>query len=116
MRKGGKRRLLKQKSEIKSREETDQKRPVDAVFVEDDLSSDSDIAMQVTDATIRGPRTAAVQPSSKSLLRSSMRQEEPRRLSERSRRERGDEDDEYADPWEERHKGAADYMTSSGLR
>lgn len=86
------------------------------VYVEDDSSSDSDTATQATDATIRGPRVETVRPSSKSSPRSSMRQEEPRRSSEKSRRYGNDDDDEYADPWEERYKGAADYMVSSGHR
>jgi curved DNA-binding protein CbpA len=87
------------------------------VYVEDDSSSDSDTATQVTDATVRGPRVETVRPSSKSSPRSSIGQEEPRRSSERSRRHRDDDDDdEYADSWEERYKGAADYMASSGHR
>jgi curved DNA-binding protein CbpA len=87
------------------------------VYVEDDSSSDSDTATQVTDATIRGARVETVRPSSKSSPRSGMRPEESRRSSERSRRYADDDDDnEYADIWEERHKGAADYITSSGHR
>jgi hypothetical protein len=64
------------------------------VYVEDDSSSDSDTATQVTDATVRGPRVETVRPSSKSSPRSSIRQEEPRRSSERSRRHRDDDDDD----------------------
>ena len=90
------------------------------VYVEDDASSDSDTATQVTDATIRGPgpRVETVRPSAKSSPRSNMRSAEPKRSFERSHRygDNDDDDEDYADPWEERHKGAADYITSSGNR
>ena len=85
------------------------------VYMEDDTSSDSDTATQVTDATIR-PRVETVRPAAKSSPRSNMRPAEPKRSFEGGRRYDDDDDDDYADPWEQRHKGAADYITSSGNR
>jgi curved DNA-binding protein CbpA len=86
------------------------------VYAGDESSSDSDTATQVTDATIRGPTVETIRPSSsRSSPRSSIRREEPKRSSERSRRYEG-EDEEYEDAWLHKHRGAEEYLASSGHR
>lgn len=85
------------------------------VYAGGDSSSDSDTATQVTASTIRAPNIETIRPSSKSGSRPSVRREESKRSSDRSRRHEED-DEEYEDPWVHKHRGAAEYLASSGHR